>query len=178
MSAGGSAADAGAVFGSASARAADGAAGRGVQSPGRRAAFRAWRRRRPFVGGVLMMLGGVELFFSGQLDLGRIHVQLGIEGLQATVIPLAIALLGLLAMLTPAHRVFYGVIGLALALYSIVGVNLGGFIVGMLLAAIGGILVVAWSPKDSARAAGRSRAKAASRDGSAREDDAAREELA
>ena len=109
--------------------------------------FRHWRRRRPFVGGVLTALGGIEMFFSGQLDIGRIHVQLGIEGLQATIIPLLLVLLVILAIAMPAHRIFYGVIALAVAVYSLVGVNLGGFFIGMLLAAVGGVLTVAWMPK-------------------------------
>jgi Family of unknown function (DUF6114) len=90
------------------------------------------------------MLAGVEMFFSGQLDLGNIHVQLGIEGLQSTIIPIAMLLLGLLSMLMPQHRIFYGVISLVLSVYSLVGLNLGGFFVGMLLGAVGGILIVSW----------------------------------
>jgi len=116
----------------------------------RRERFRRWRRSRPFVGGLLTALGGVELFFSGQLDIGKIHVQLGIEGLQATIIPIVLVLLGILVIAMPAHRVFYGVIALAVAVYSLVGVNLGGFFVGMLLASVGGVLTVAWMPKDRA----------------------------
>lgn len=114
---------------------------------GARARFRSWRRRRPFVGGLLTALGGVELFFSGQLDIGKIHVQLGIEGLQATIIPILLVLLGILVIAMPAHRIFYGVIALAVAVYSLVGVNLGGFFIGMLLSTVGGILTVAWMPK-------------------------------
>ena len=114
------------------------------------ARFRAWRRRRPFVGGLLIALGGIELFFSGQLDIGKIHVQLGIEGLQATIIPILLVLLGVLVITMPAHRIFYGVIALAVAVYSLVGVNLGGFFIGMLLATVGGILTVAWMPKKDA----------------------------
>lgn len=116
-------------------------------APGGRARFRAWRRSRPFVGGLLTALGGVEMFFSGQLDIGKIHVQLGIEGLQATIIPILLVLLGILVLAMPAHRIFYGVIALAVAVYSLVGVNLGGFFIGMLLSSIGGILTVAWMPK-------------------------------
>ena len=110
-------------------------------------AFTRWSRQRPFIGGVLTMLAGIEMFFSGQLDVGNIHVQVGIEGLQATILPIGMLLLGLLAMLMPAHRIFYGVISLVLALYSLVGLNLGGFFVGMLLGAVGGILIVSWMPK-------------------------------
>lgn len=113
--------------------------------------FRAWRRRRPFIGGVLVAVGGVEMFFSGQLDIGRLHVQLGIEGLQATVIPVMLLLLGVLAITMPAHHVFYGVIALVVSIYSLIGVNLGGFLIGMLLSTVGGILVVAWmGPKIAA----------------------------
>lgn len=106
--------------------------------------FRHWRRQRPFIGGVLVVLGGIELFFSGQLDTGNIQIQFGIEGLQATVIPIALVLLGVLAITMPTHHVFYGILALIVAIYSLVRVNLGGFVLGMLLASIGAILVVAW----------------------------------
>lgn len=93
------------------------------------------------------------MFFSGQLDIGRLHVQMGIEGLQATVIPVMLVLLGVLAIMMPAHHIFYGVIALAVGVYAIVGVNLGGFLIGTILACIGGVLVVAWmTPEARARA--------------------------
>jgi hypothetical protein len=108
--------------------------------------FRAWTRERPFIGSVSTVLAGIEMFFSGQLDLGNIHVQLGIEGLQSTIMPVMLVLLGVLTMLMPAHRIFYGVIVLVIAVYSLVGLNLGGFFIGMLLGAVGGILIVSWAP--------------------------------
>jgi hypothetical protein len=111
--------------------------------------FGAWRRARPFVGGLLTILSGLAIFLSSQLDLGNIRVQLGIEGFQATVIPIGLVLLGVLAIFMPAHHVFYGVLSLAVAIYSLVGVNLGGFVVGMLLGCVGGILVVAWMPAEA-----------------------------
>ena len=119
--------------------------GRAVDARG--GGFRTWRRERPFMGGILVALGGIEMFFSGQLDIGHIHVQLGIEGLQATIIPIALVLLGILAITMPAHHVFYGVIALAVAVYSLVGVNLGGFLIGMILACVGGVIVTAWMPR-------------------------------
>lgn len=115
-----------------------------VEKPSR---WRTWRRQRPFVGGVIVILAGVVMFLSSQLDFGKLHIQLGIEGLQATVVPLALVLLGALSIFMPTHRIFYGVIALGLAVYSIVGVNLGGFIVGMLLGCVGGITVVSWAPR-------------------------------
>lgn len=119
--------------------------------------FRTWRRERPFVGGLLIAIAGVEMFFSGQLDIGHLHVQLGIEGLQATVIPILLVLLGILIVMMPAHHIFYGVVALAVGLYAIVGVNLGGFLIGTILACIGGVLAVAWMTPH-ARAAAKERA--------------------
>lgn len=118
-----------------------------VATPSTWSRFTRWRRRRPFLGGLLVAVAGIEMFFSSQLDLGHIRVQLGIEGFQATVIPIALVLLGALAVAMPAHHVFYGVLALVVAVYSLVGVNLGGFILGMLLGCIGGVLVVAWMPR-------------------------------
>ena len=109
--------------------------------------FAAWCRQRPFVGGILVVLAGVEMFFSGQLDVGSIHVQVGVEGMQAMIIPVIMVLVGILAIGMPVHRIFYGVIALVFSIYSLVGVNLGGFFIGMLLGAIGGVLTVAWLPK-------------------------------
>ncbi|MBF4562389.1 hypothetical protein ITJ43_09565 [Microbacterium sp. VKM Ac-2870] len=109
-----------------------------------------WRRERPLAGGILLMLGGLAMFGSSQLDFGRLHIHLGIEGLQAVVIPLLLIVLGALVIATPAHRILYGVIALATSVYSIVGVNLGGFLVGFLLSAVGGILAVSWMPRPTA----------------------------
>ena len=108
---------------------------------------RAWRKDRPLVGGILLIVGGLAMFGSSQLDFGRLHIHLGIEGLQAVVIPLLLIVLGALVITTPAHRILYGVIALATSVYSIVGVNLGGFLIGFVLSAIGGILAVSWMPR-------------------------------
>lgn len=112
--------------------------------------FRVWRRERPFIGGILVAVGGVEMFFSGQLDIGHLRIQMGIEGMQATLIPVVLLLLGILAITMPTHHIFYGVIALAVSVYSLVGVNLGGFLIGMILSSIGGILVVAWMRPEAA----------------------------
>jgi len=106
--------------------------------------FSLWRKDRPFIGGILVAIGGIEMFFSGQLDLGNLQIHLGIEGLQATIIPIVLVLLGVLSITMPAHHVFYGVIALAVALYALVGVNLGGFLIGTILSCVGGVLVTAW----------------------------------
>src|SRR5699024_7951441 len=133
---------------------------------GKRRRFKHWRRQRPFIGGVLTALGGIELFFSGQLDMGNLQIQFGIEGLQATIIPIALLALGISVIFRPTHHIFYVIIALVLAVYSLIGVNLGGFLLGMLLSTIGAILVVAWmGPRDPASDASHARAPAAERRG-------------
>lgn len=116
-------------------------------TPGADRPARAWRKDRPLVGGILLIVGGLAMFGSSQLDFGRLHIHLGIEGLQAVVIPLLLIVLGALVIATPAHRILYGVIALATSVYSIVGVNLGGFLIGFVLSAVGGILAVSWMPR-------------------------------
>src|ERR1700744_5301170 len=83
--------------------------------------FRTWRRGRPFVGTILTIVAGIEMFFSGQLDLGSIPVAAGIEGLQVASIPVVMVLLGILTMFMPQHRIFYGVSSLVISVYSLIG---------------------------------------------------------
>ncbi|CAM3476944.1 DUF6114 domain-containing protein [Isoptericola cucumis] len=121
--------------------------------PTRRARFAAWRRERPFAGGVLAVLSGLVLYFSGRLELDSFEIQLGIEGMQSTLLPVALVALGVLLIVQPQFRVFYGVITLAISVYSLLGVNLGGFGIGMVLGVVGGILAVSWMPRDAAASA-------------------------
>ncbi|HEX6197696.1 MAG TPA: DUF6114 domain-containing protein [Jiangellaceae bacterium] len=109
--------------------------------------FRQWRRARPFWGGLLIILSGLEIIGTTQLSLDNIQISIGLEGLQSILIPVILVTAGILIWAMPVHRVFYGVIALVVALYSLVGVNLGGFLIGMLLGIFGGSLAVAWSPR-------------------------------
>jgi hypothetical protein len=113
--------------------------------------FRPWRRQRPFVGGVLVVLAGLEMLLSGPIKLDQLGMnvvlQFGVEGAQATILPITLVLLGVLSIAQPVHRIFYGVIALAISVYSIAGVNLGGWVAGFLLGVIGGVVVVSWAPQ-------------------------------
>jgi hypothetical protein len=108
--------------------------------------FRHWRRRRPFWGGLLLLLSGLAMFFSANLTLGDLKVHFGQEGYLSYLLPAIMLLCGALIWATPAQRVFYAVVGLLTALYSLIGLNLGGFGAGMLLGIVGGALAVAWTP--------------------------------
>ncbi|WP_275006266.1 DUF6114 domain-containing protein [Promicromonospora iranensis] len=115
--------------------------------------FRPWRKQRPFVGGVLVALAGLEMLLSGPIKLDQlgmnIMLQFGVEGAQATILPIALIMLGILSIAQPVHRIFYGVIALSISVYSIAGVNLGGWVVGFLLGVVGGIIVVSWAPAEA-----------------------------
>lgn len=94
------------------------------------------------------------MLLSGPIKLDQLGMnvvlQFGVEGSQATILPIALILLGVLSIAQPVHRIFYGVIALAISVYSIAGVNLGGWVVGFLLGVVGGIIVVSWAPAEAA----------------------------
>ncbi|GAA1366091.1 DUF6114 domain-containing protein [Catellatospora chokoriensis] len=110
--------------------------------------FTAWRRSRPFWGGLLAALAGVEIIASTKMTLDGATLSVGINGFQALLIPLMLVLAGLLAWFTPAQRMFYGLIAVFVATYSLLAVNLGGWFVGTLLGIAGGGLIFAWNPAD------------------------------
>ncbi|WP_166788705.1 DUF6114 domain-containing protein [Cryobacterium sp. HLT2-28] len=119
----------------------------GPDEPGAGSRFGRWYRTRPAIGGLLIAVAGIEMLFSGQLDLGNIRIQVGIEGMQAMILPVALITLGVLILAMPAHRMFYGVMSLTFSIYALVGVNLGGFFIGTLLGLIGGVMAVSWMPR-------------------------------
>lgn len=124
-----------------------------------------WSRQRPLVGGSLLAVGGVALFLSGRLDLGQFRVQLGTDALQTAIVPVLLVVLGALAVGFPKLHAPIGLVALAASLYSLVAVNLGGFFVGMILASIGGILVVAWMRPEARTGQGRRARLAEGRNG-------------
>jgi hypothetical protein len=109
--------------------------------------FRRWRRNRPFWGGLFMIISGLLILGSGNLDLGNIQIHLGVTGFLSYVIPAVLILCGALIWVTPEQRFFYSIIGIIAAIYSLISVNLGGFFVGMLFGLIGGCLAFAWVPR-------------------------------
>lgn len=104
-----------------------------------------------------MILGGLELLalpLSGVLIKGAIKfvIYIGIGGVFGVLIGALLITAGLVVWFNPTHRVFYGVAGIILGLLSFPASNLGGFILGMLLAIFGGAAAIAWTPLDAAPA--------------------------
>jgi hypothetical protein len=116
-----------------------------------RESFRAYRRSRPFWGGLLLILGGIELLgipLSGILSRGavRLVVYIGIGGVFGVLIGVLLVTAGIAVWSNPEHRAFYGIAGVILGVASFPTSNLGGFFLCMLLAIIGGSLAFAWAP--------------------------------
>ncbi|WP_235967161.1 DUF6114 domain-containing protein [Micromonospora rubida] len=121
---------------------------RGGETRGGR--WRAWRRSRPFWGGLLVALGGAEILLTLRAPLPVI-LHIGPQGLAGYLGPVILLLCGVLLVAHPPQRVFYALVSLVLALVSWLTSNLGGFFVGMLLALVGGCLAFAWTPARTPR---------------------------
>ncbi len=105
----------------------------------------------PVLGGLLLLLSGLELLaipLSSVLARGSIKlvIYIGIGGVAGAIIGALLMACGVLVWLQPAHRVFYSIAGVLLAVASFVATNLGGFFVGVLLGVVGGSASFAWTP--------------------------------
>ncbi|MEV4658874.1 DUF6114 domain-containing protein [Micromonospora sp. NPDC049301] len=108
--------------------------------------FRRWQRSRPFWGGLFTALAGVEMFASTRMTINGLSFHSGATGLLSLLIPVILVTCGLLLWLSPAQRLFYSIVAAVTTVYSLIGLNLGGFFVGLLLGMIGSALAFAWTP--------------------------------
>lgn len=101
------------------------------------------------IGGVFILLGGiaetllgaaVSTFTLGQYGAGIIG--LGVLGL---VLGILVLVMGVLLLTHPDHNVTYGILIIVFSVVSLV-CFFGGFLVGFILALIGGILALTWKP--------------------------------
>ncbi|GAA4864872.1 DUF6114 domain-containing protein [Kitasatospora terrestris] len=116
---------------------------------GLRARFRAWRRSRPFWGGLLAMIAGLPILYFPYAHLsfnGMTVAMSTTAGAGSMLIGLLMVALGLTAWFQPLVRVFCGVATTILALISIPVSNLGGFGLGLITGLIAGGLLCAWAP--------------------------------
>lgn len=105
--------------------------------------WRAWRRARPFWGGLFVVLGGGVMLLSEMASLPLV-IHIGLHGLASYLVPVLLLVCGLLLWSHLPLRPLYSVLAILLALGSWITSNLGGFFVGMLLCLIGGSLAFAW----------------------------------
>ncbi|WP_354644106.1 DUF6114 domain-containing protein [Kitasatospora camelliae] len=118
--------------------------------PGRGSAWRRWRGRRPFWGGVLVAAGGVEILLTLKAPL-PVVLHIGMQGLAGYLVPAVLVVCGVLILANPVQRLFYSVLGVVLSLASWLTSNLGGFLLGMLLGVLGSCLTFGWLPDQPPR---------------------------
>lgn len=111
--------------------------------------FRTWRGNRPFWAGLFTMLGGVPIayFPYANMHLGNVTLAMSTTaGAGSLIIGVLLITLGLTMWFHSIVRVFAGVAAILLALISIPVANIGGFLIGFLLAMLGGALSLSWAP--------------------------------
>lgn len=115
-----------------------------------RAAWKAWRGRRPFWGGVLLSAGGAEILLTEKAPL-PVVLHVGMQGLAGYLVPAVMTVCGLLLLFNPAQRLFYSIVAVLLSLASWVTSNLGGFLIGLFLGVLGSCLAFGWLPDQEPR---------------------------
>ncbi|MBO4257723.1 DUF6114 domain-containing protein [Streptomyces griseorubiginosus] len=115
----------------------------------RRAQFRAWRGTRPFWAGLFVLLAGLPIMYFPYAHLQVGHLTLAMAttgGAGSLIIGVLLVVLGFSLWFQKHVRVFAGVAAILLGLVSIPVSNLGGFLMGFLLALVGGAMAVSWAP--------------------------------
>ncbi|MEX0428168.1 DUF6114 domain-containing protein [Nocardioides sp. DS6] len=117
---------------------------------GARTWFRAWRRTRPFWGGLLAIAGGAWILRMMTFKLVFL-VASGWGNASGYVLGGGMVLFGLVSWFAPLYRALSGLAVVGIALYAFVAANLGGYLVGTLLGIIGGSMIWAWGEKKPSR---------------------------
>lgn len=111
--------------------------------------FRAWRGVRPFWAGLFTIIGGVPIMYFpyNDLKMGALTLTMATTaGAGSLIIGVLLVTLGLTMWFHSIVRIFAGVATILLGLVSIPVSNIGGFLVGFLLALLGGAMSIAWAP--------------------------------
>jgi Family of unknown function (DUF6114) len=106
-------------------------------------AWRGWRRSRPFWGALITMAGAAEI--------ATIRLSLPVHS-PRTIIPAGVLIAaglvacGVLLLFGPVWRSAYATVIVLLAILALTTSHLGGYLLGSVLAGIGGATAFAWVP--------------------------------
>ncbi|MGX8905859.1 DUF6114 domain-containing protein [Streptomyces netropsis] len=109
------------------------------------AAWRQWRKGRPFWGGLAAIVAGAEISAIPLAPL-KIMLHQGIAGIPSVLMGLVMVVMGLTAWFAPQYRALAGVLTVMVATATLVMSNLGGFLFGTIIGTIGGGMIFAWQP--------------------------------
>jgi hypothetical protein len=110
-----------------------------------RMGFRAWRRSRPFWGGLLCILGGLVIA-AGPLSAIQIVLISGQAVWLGILVGALVVVMGAFAWGNPALRQICGILAVIFSLVSLITSDYGGFGLGLTLGIVGGALTFAWTP--------------------------------
>lgn len=108
--------------------------------------FRAWRRTRPFWGGLWTVLAGAEIIKAMSFSVG-LALTGGWSHSAGYVMGGGLVLFGLTAWFAPHYRGLAGIVAFLIALGAFPTANLGGYLVGSVLGIVGSSMIWSWGPK-------------------------------
>lgn len=104
-----------------------------------------WHRSCPCTGGLLVTAGGVELVGVVLTAPGFLALA-GASAVASWLLGALLIVAGLTVLFDPRLRYFAGTTAIVCGLLSLALSNLGGYLLGCLLAVLGGSLTLAWTP--------------------------------
>lgn len=120
-----------------------------MPAKGRLARFAEWRRNRPFVPGLLVLLSGVVIMTPAYLTLriSDLLVMIStLSGVSTLFLGAAQIMFALGIWLKPATAPYLGAFAILASLVALPASNIGGFLLGSLLGIFGGAFALAWEP--------------------------------
>lgn len=112
--------------------------------------LRPWAHRRPLAAAVLVSGAGAEMMLLPFLGTPAAILRPGVADTAGLGVSLPLLLAGVVLLRYPQLHAVTGVAAVALAVLALITCNLGGLLVGTLLAMVGGSLAFAWTPPSTA----------------------------
>jgi Family of unknown function (DUF6114) len=109
------------------------------------AAFRAWRRTRPFWAGIWCVIGGAVIAY-GPISAFKVILVSGSTVWLGILVGLLVLVMGLFLWFAPNLRHLVGILAAMFATVSLFTSTYGGFGIGLVLGTVGGALGFAWTP--------------------------------
>lgn len=111
--------------------------------------FQAWRRGRPFGGGICLLISAIFLGLPtlNSFQVGDLVLTVStISGVSTVVLAVLMGLCCIAVLFWSHTRILAGVAAMIIALVAFPAANFGGYILGTLIGVVGSALVLAWRP--------------------------------
>ncbi|WP_099297716.1 DUF6114 domain-containing protein [Corynebacterium dentalis] len=122
-----------------------------VEDSPRNRRFKSWRKRRPFGAGLAMILSGLVMLAPAYLSfkVSNIQVQIStLSGVSTALLGILLITCGISTWTRTEGRILTGVAAMVLGIVPLPAANFGGFVLGTMLALIGGAISLSWDPEE------------------------------